>query len=136
LRYRSPQVASAGYLHADALGEALRPYALGGLVSAGAFGGAHATPRALGNALVLLPPGTPVAFTIDEQGLAAHWPRKQISRLPLPGVLRGDVTLQCGVSRLRVDISAPSWREPVVRMVLAGSSLSRRRIVPVGAVAT
>jgi hypothetical protein len=58
-----------------------------------------------------------------------------------------DVTDQRGVSRLRIavvvsgsglkaDIRAPSWWEPVVRMVLAGSSLSRRRIVPVGAEAT
>ncbi|MDV9179063.1 hypothetical protein R6V09_54200, partial [Streptomyces sp. W16] len=49
------------------LREALRPYALGGLVSAGAFGGTHATPRALTNALALLPPGAPVAFTLDER---------------------------------------------------------------------
>ncbi|WP_405835781.1 hypothetical protein [Streptomyces sp. NBC_01518] len=55
------------FLHPDALREALRPYALSGLVSAGAFGGTHATPRALENALSLLPPGAPVAFTIDER---------------------------------------------------------------------
>ena len=55
------------FLHPDALREALRPYALGGLVSAGAFGGTHATPRALENALALLPAGAPVAFTIDER---------------------------------------------------------------------
>lgn len=55
------------FLHDDALREALRRYALGGLVSAGAFGGTHATPRALHNALALLPPGAPVAFTIDER---------------------------------------------------------------------
>jgi SAM-dependent methyltransferase len=55
------------FLYPDALREALRPYALGGLVSAGAFGGSHATPRALENALALLPPGAPVAFTIDER---------------------------------------------------------------------
>ncbi|MFC1407831.1 class I SAM-dependent methyltransferase [Streptacidiphilus sp. N1-12] len=46
---------------------ALRPYVFGGLVSAGAFGGAHATPQALRNALALLPPGAPVAFTIHER---------------------------------------------------------------------
>ncbi|MFD8813021.1 methyltransferase domain-containing protein, partial [Streptomyces sp. NPDC059627] len=45
----------------DGLREALRPYAFDGLVSAGAFGGAHATPRALENALAILPPGAPVA---------------------------------------------------------------------------
>ncbi|WP_254647212.1 class I SAM-dependent methyltransferase [Streptomyces sp. GbtcB6] len=51
----------------DGLREALRPYAFGGLVSAGAFGGTHATPRALVNALGVLPSGAPVAFTIHEQ---------------------------------------------------------------------
>ena len=51
----------------DTLREALRPYPLGGLVSAGAFGGTHATPRALENALALLPAGAPVAFTLDER---------------------------------------------------------------------
>lgn len=51
----------------DSLHEALRPYAFGGLVSAGAFGGAHATPRALEHALAVLRPGAPVAFTIDER---------------------------------------------------------------------
>jgi SAM-dependent methyltransferase len=55
------------FLRADELREALRPYALGGLVSAGAFGGTHATPRALRNALSVLRPGAPVAFTIDER---------------------------------------------------------------------
>ncbi|MGW0829152.1 hypothetical protein [Streptomyces prunicolor] len=55
------------FLRPDALREALRPYAPGGLVSAGAFGGTHATPPALENALALLPPGAPVAFTIDER---------------------------------------------------------------------
>lgn len=62
----------ADYLVGDfsddgALRTALRPYALGGLVSAGAFGGTHATPRALTNALAVLPAGAPVAFTIDER---------------------------------------------------------------------
>ncbi|MFJ9246616.1 hypothetical protein [Streptomyces sp. NPDC101776] len=36
-------------------------------MSAGAFGGTHATPRALDNALAVLPSGTPVAFTISER---------------------------------------------------------------------
>ena len=51
----------------DRLREELRPHELAGLVSAGAFGGAHATPRALENALAVLPPGAPVAFTVDER---------------------------------------------------------------------
>ncbi|MET8828044.1 hypothetical protein ABZX40_21415 [Streptomyces sp. NPDC004610] len=64
----------AGYLvgdfeHDGTLQEELRPFAPGGLVAAGAFGGTHATPRALGNALAVLPPGAPVAFTIDERWL-------------------------------------------------------------------
>ncbi|MEV7283052.1 methyltransferase domain-containing protein [Streptomyces sp. NPDC093252] len=64
----------AGYLVGDfhddrTLREALRPFAPGGLVAAGAFGGTHATPRALGNALAVLPPGAPVAFTVDERWL-------------------------------------------------------------------
>ncbi|MFF8022918.1 hypothetical protein ACFZDJ_17655 [Streptomyces sp. NPDC007896] len=55
------------FLRDDALREALHPYVFGGLVSAGAFGGTHATPQALENALAVLPAGAPVAFTIDER---------------------------------------------------------------------
>ncbi|MEU9875630.1 hypothetical protein [Streptomyces phaeochromogenes] len=62
------------FLHADELREALRPYALGGLVSAGAFGGTHATPQALRNALAVLSSGAPVAFTIDERWMDASDP--------------------------------------------------------------
>jgi SAM-dependent methyltransferase len=62
------------FLRDGALREALRPYALGGLVSAGAFGGAHATPQALSNALAVLPSGAPVAFTIDERWMDASDP--------------------------------------------------------------
>ncbi|MGZ4246940.1 MAG: hypothetical protein ACXVUE_01335 [Solirubrobacteraceae bacterium] len=51
----------------DELRAALRTHRLGGLVSAGAFGGTHAPPAALVNALALLPPGAPVALTIDER---------------------------------------------------------------------
>ena len=69
----------ADYLVGDfsqdgALGEALAPYGIGGLVSAGAFGGTHATPQALRNALAVLPPGAPVAFTIDERWMDAADP--------------------------------------------------------------
>ena len=42
-------------------------YAPGGLISAGAFGGTHAPPSALINALSVLPAGAPVAITIDER---------------------------------------------------------------------
>jgi SAM-dependent methyltransferase len=46
---------------------ALREHELGGLVSAGAFGGTHAPPAALVNALAVLLPGAPVALTINER---------------------------------------------------------------------
>jgi SAM-dependent methyltransferase len=39
------------------------------LIAAGAFGGTHAPPRALANALALLPGGAPVVFTIDRRWL-------------------------------------------------------------------
>ena len=45
----------------------LRRYAPTALISAGAFGGTHAPPAALRNALTLLPVGAPVVFTIDER---------------------------------------------------------------------
>ena len=46
----------------------LRRYEFSGLISAGAFGGTHAPPAALINALSVLPAGAPVAITIAE-----HW---------------------------------------------------------------
>jgi SAM-dependent methyltransferase len=45
----------------------LRRYRPTALISAGAFGGTHAPPAALQNALTLLPQGGPVVFTIDER---------------------------------------------------------------------
>ena len=45
----------------------LRQHAFGGLISAGAFGGTHAPPAALVNALSALPAGAPVAITLDER---------------------------------------------------------------------
>ena len=53
---------------------ALREQGLGGLVSAGAFGGTHAPPAALVNALAILPPGAPVALTIDDRWMDASDP--------------------------------------------------------------
>jgi SAM-dependent methyltransferase len=44
------------------------------LISAGAFGGTHAPPATLLNALALLPPGAPVVFTIDERWLQSDGP--------------------------------------------------------------
>jgi hypothetical protein len=52
---------------APGLLQSLRAHEPGGLVSAGAFGGTHAPPVALLNALSLLPLGAPVVFTIDER---------------------------------------------------------------------
>lgn len=46
---------------------ALDRYRFDGLVSAGAFGGTHAPPAALVNALAVLHVGAPVAFTVDER---------------------------------------------------------------------
>ena len=45
----------------------LRTHEIEGLVSAGAFGGTHAPPAALVNALAVLPPGAPIVLTIDER---------------------------------------------------------------------
>ncbi len=57
-------------VYADYLiGDARPDEAIGGLVSAGAFGGTHAGPAALTSALALLLPGAPVSFTINERWL-------------------------------------------------------------------
>lgn len=52
----------------------LRGHRPGALIAAGAFGGTHAPPRALSNALALLPHGAPVVFTIDQRWLATDDP--------------------------------------------------------------
>jgi hypothetical protein len=64
--------------------ERLRAYRPGGLVSAGALGGAHAPADALVSALALLPAGAPVVFTIDERWTQTDGPggfRTAITRL-------------------------------------------------------
>jgi hypothetical protein len=61
------------------------------LISAGAFGGSHAPPAALINALALLPTGAPVVFTIDERWMQSDGPggfRTPVSRLVSSGRLR------------------------------------------------
>ncbi len=61
------------------------------LISAGAFGGTHAPPAALLNALALLPTGAPVVFTIDERWMQSDGPggfRAPVSRLLTSGALR------------------------------------------------
>jgi SAM-dependent methyltransferase len=52
----------------------LRGFRPDALVAAGAFGGTHAPPRALANALALLPSGAPVVFTIDRRWLRTDDP--------------------------------------------------------------
>ena len=59
---------------APGLLEQLRGHGLGGLVAAGAFGGTHVPASALETALGLLPPGAPVAFTIDERWMQTDGP--------------------------------------------------------------
>ena len=60
--------------HSGTLPARLRGYAPGGLISAGAFGGTHAPPAALINALSVLPVGAPVAITIDERWMDSSDP--------------------------------------------------------------
>jgi hypothetical protein len=52
----------------------LRRHEPSALVSAGAFGGTHAPPAVLLDALSLLPTGAPVAFTIDERWMQEDGP--------------------------------------------------------------
>ena len=61
------------------------------LISAGAFGGTHAPPAALLNALELLPAGAPVVFTIDERWMLTDDPggfRTAVAELLDSGELR------------------------------------------------
>jgi predicted TPR repeat methyltransferase len=70
----------------------LRQHAPDGLISAGAFGGTHAPPAALINALSVLPAGAPVAITIDERWMDRSDPDgfgATVERL----VERGDLVL-------------------------------------------
>jgi hypothetical protein len=62
------------------------------LISAGAFGGAHAPPVALVNALELLPAGAPAVFTIDER-----W-----TRTDAPGGFRTAIAQLFDSGRLRL----------------------------------
>ena len=61
------------------------------LISAGAFGGTHAPPAVLQNALALLPAGCPVVFTIDERWMQSDGPggfRTPVTQLLASGQLR------------------------------------------------
>jgi hypothetical protein len=69
----------------------LRSHRPTALISAGAFGGNHAPPGALLGALALLPPGAPVAFTIDERWMRTDGPggfRSAVTQLLTSGRLR------------------------------------------------
>lgn len=68
----------------------LRGHRPTGLISAGAFGGTHAPPAALLNAIALLPNGGPVVFTIDERWMQSDEPggfRTPVSELFVSGRL-------------------------------------------------
>ncbi|HEX3785945.1 MAG TPA: hypothetical protein VHX38_40355 [Pseudonocardiaceae bacterium] len=107
----------AGYLVGDgANNDALRSYSPGGLISAGAFGGTHATPEALVTALGLLPPGAPVSFTIDERWMDESDPNgfgAAIGRL----TAGGDLVV---MERSRFQHRVTTTGEPIFyRLVLA-----------------
>jgi hypothetical protein len=98
------------------LREALTPYGLGGLVSAGAFGGTHATPQALKNALAVLPPGAPVAFTIDERWMDESDPDgfgATVERL----VAGGDLAV---LERTRFQHRVTTTGEPIFYQLVVG----------------
>jgi SAM-dependent methyltransferase len=102
----------------DGLREEMRAQELGGLVSAGAFGGAHATPRALENALAILPPGAPVAFTIDERWMDESDPEgfgAAVERLVVDGALM--VT-----ERTRFRHRVTTTGEPIYYQLVVGRS--------------
>jgi hypothetical protein len=64
--YRDYLVGDLAAPNSDLL-DRLRRHRPTGLISAGAFGGTHAPPAALQNAISLLPTRAPVVFTIDER---------------------------------------------------------------------
>jgi SAM-dependent methyltransferase len=102
----------------DSLREELRPYPLGGLVSAGAFGGTHAKPQALENALAVLPPGAPVAFTIDERWMDESDPDgfgAAVERLQADGRL----TL---MERTRFQHRVTTTGEPIFYQLVVGQT--------------
>jgi hypothetical protein len=85
-------------------------------VSAGAFGGTHAPPAALVHALAILPPGAPVALTIDERWMDASDPDGfgfEVERL----VDRGDLKM---VERTRFRHRITTTGEPIFYELLTG----------------
>jgi SAM-dependent methyltransferase len=96
---------------------ALRDRGLGGLVSAGAFGGTHAPPAALVNALAVLAPGAPVALTIDERWMETSDPDGfgcEIDRL----VDQGDLEV---AERTRFRHRLTTGGEPIFYELLVGA---------------
>jgi hypothetical protein len=96
----------------------LREQAPGGLVSAGAFGGTHAPPAALINALALLPSGAPVALTIDERWMDASDPDGfgvAVQRL----IDQGDLEV---VQRTRFKHRITTTGEPIFYELLVGTT--------------
>jgi SAM-dependent methyltransferase len=99
------------------LSAALRKHRLGGLVSAGAFGGTHAPPAALVNALAVLAPRAPVALTIDEQWMDTSDPDGfgcEIDRL----VDQGDLDV---AERTRFRHRITTGGEPIFYELLTGA---------------
>jgi SAM-dependent methyltransferase len=111
----------ADYLVGDlsgdsALSTALRRYMPGGLVSAGAFGGTHAPPSALHNALAVLPPSAPLAFTIDARWIDDADPAgfgAAVERL----VARGDLMV---MERTRFRHRVTTSGEPIYYELIVG----------------
>jgi SAM-dependent methyltransferase len=100
------------------LSAALREHGLGGLVSAGAFGGTHAPPAALVNALALLPPGAPVALTIDERWMDTSDPAGfgcEVEQL----VAQGDLEV---AERTRFRHRITTGGEPIFYELLVGTT--------------
>lgn len=87
-------------------------------MSAGAFGGTHATPPALENALGLLPPGAPVVFTIDERWMDASDPNgfgAAVERL----VADGRLTV---LERTRFQHRVTTTGEPIFYQLVVGAT--------------
>ena len=100
----------------------LREQGLGGLVSAGAFGGTHAPPAALVNALAILPPGAPVALTIDERWMDASDPDgfgSEVQRLADQGDLKV-------AERMRFRHRITTTGEPIFYELVVGTAGSNR----------
>jgi SAM-dependent methyltransferase len=109
----------ADYLTGDigSLTAPLREHAPGGLISAGAFGGTHAPPAALLDALAILPAGAPVAITIHEQWLDPADPDgfgAAIERL----VTQGDLAV---IERTRFQHRITTTGEPIFYDLIVGT---------------